>query len=256
MKNKSHLIYPIASMLLVLAIWELISFSGAIPEFFLPSPHQVLIATTELFVQNIFLKDVIFSLTRIMVGFFLAVVLGVPIGFLLGLNKRFALFVEPLIDFIRYTPMPAYIPLFILWLGIGELEKIVVIAVNVFFQLALMVANSVSAVPIKLIKSGSTLGATRKQILLRIIWPYALPRIFDDLRICIGWAWSGLILAEIVGSTSGIGFVIIQSQRLLQTDNVIGAIIVVGILGLLTDLIFNNLYKKYFPWAPKTEHHA
>ena len=249
-------IYASITLLILLGLWWLVTSFGWIKDFFLPSPLQVLIAAKDLFVINNFSKDIGISIFRILIGFLVAILAGLPVGFFLGLNKRFSLSVEPVIDFIRYTPIPAFIPLFILWLGIGELEKIVVIAVSVFFQFALMVANSVSSVPLKLIKSGKTLGANRWQIIIKVIFPFAKPRIFDDLRISMGWAWSGLMLAELVGSTSGIGFVIIQSQRLLQTANVIAAIIIVGMLGLLTDFIFNKLYIKYFPWAPKTDHHA
>ena len=169
--------------------------------------------------------------------------------FLLAINKRAAGMLEPLIDFIRYTPIPAFIPLFILWFGIGETEKIVVIFSAVFFQLVLMVANSVSTVPQALIDFAKTLGASRKEIVLKVIFRHAQPRIFKDLRVSMGWAWAGLMLAEIVGATSGIGFVIIQSQRLLQTGNVIAAIITVGVLGVITDVLFRNAYAKLFPWS-------
>lgn len=254
MKLKNN-IYSTGSLLIIIVAWWLVTTTGYIKEFFLPSPYQVLTSLVELFRDNNFLKDIGISLGRILSGFLLAIIVGIPTGFLLGLNKKFSLLVEPIIDFIRYTPMPAFIPLFILWLGIGEMEKMLVITFSVYFQLALMVANSVSAVPMKLIKSGETLGASKAQIVAKIILPYAKPRIFDDLRISMGWAWSGLMLAEIVGSSSGIGFVIIQSQRLLQTANVFSAIVVVGVLGLITDYMFKKTYQLLFPWAPKTNHH-
>jgi NitT/TauT family transport system permease protein len=119
-----------------------------------------------------------------------------------------------------------------------------------------MVANSVSAVPRAFVESARTLGATKWQIIERVIFPFTKPRIVDDLRVSMGWAWAGLMMAEIVGSTSGIGFVIIQSQRLLQTANVIAAIIIVGILGLLTDYFFKKLHRLWFPWVPKINHYA
>jgi len=244
------------SFLIVLGVWWFVTSVGLIADFFLPSPSAVVEATVRLFSQGNFISDIGISLFRILIGFGVAAILAVPLGILIGLNRRAEALIEPVVDFIRYTPIPAFIPLFILWFGIGELEKIVVIGVSVFFQLVLMVSNSVSLTPRDIIDSARTLGATHWHILTKVVYPYSKPRIFDDLRVSMGWAWAGLLIAEIVGSTSGIGFVIIQSQRLLQTGNVIGAIIIVGILGLTIDLIFKLLYKMFFPWAPKIRHHA
>lgn len=244
------------SFLILLGVWWFITAVGLIANFFLPSPSAVVEAIVRLFSQGNFISDIGISLFRILIGFGVAAILSVPLGILIGLNRRAEALIEPVVDFVRYTPIPAFIPLFILWFGIGELEKIVVIGVSVFFQLVLMVSNSVSLTPRDIIDSARTLGANHWQILTKVVYPYSKPRIFDDLRVSMGWAWAGLLIAEIVGSTSGIGFVIIQSQRLLQTGNVIGAIIVVGILGLTIDLIFKLLYKMFFPWAPKIQHHA
>lgn len=244
------------SFLIVLGVWWFVTSVGLIADFFLPSPSAVIEAIVRLFSQGNFISDIGISLFRIFIGFGVAAILAVPLGILIGLNRRAEALIEPVVDFIRYTPIPAFIPLFILWFGIGELEKIVVIGVSVFFQLVLMVSNSVSLTPRDIIDSARTLGASRWHVLTKVVYPYSKPRIFDDLRVSMGWAWAGLLIAEIVGSTSGIGFVIIQSQRLLQTGNVIGAIIIVGILGLTIDLIFKLLYKMFFPWAPKIRHHA
>lgn len=256
-KNKyEYISLAVLSFFLLLIVWGVVTSFGLIKPFFLPTPAEVIKAIFQLFNQGAFINDVGISLFRILVGFFVAVLFAVPIGILIGLNRRAEALIEPIVDFIRYTPIPAFIPLFILWFGIGELEKIVVISASVFFQLILMVANSVSFTPKQIIESAETLGANRWQIILKVIYPFSKPRIFDDLRVSMGWAWAGLILAEIVGSSSGIGYVIIQSQRLLQTANVIGAIIVVGVLGLASDFIFKWLYKILFPWAPKLDHHA
>ena len=256
MTKSRYVILASISFIILLFLWWGASASGLIKDFFLPNPFKVAASIIRLFAQNNFLKDVGISLFRILSGFIIAIIFGVPIGILIGLNKKAEALIEPIVDFIRYTPIPAFLPLFILWFGIGEVEKIVVIAVGVFFQLVLMVGNSVSETPEKIIESAKTLGANDWQIITKIIYPFAKPRIFDDLRISMGWAWAGLMIAEIVGSNSGIGFVIIQSQRLLQTANVIGAIIVVGILGLISDFIFKVAYKKYFPWVVKIDHHA
>lgn len=240
----------------LLGAWWLVTGLELVKDFFLPTPPRVAHAIVDLFAAGNFITDVGISLLRILVGFGAASLLAIPLGILIGVNKRVEAFIEPVVDFIRYTPIPAFIPLFILWFGIGETEKIVVIAFAVFFQLVLMVANSVSFTPGQIIDSTRTLGATRAEVVWKVIYPYAKPRIFDDLRVSMGWAWGGLILAEIVGSTAGIGSVIIQSQRLLQTAKVMGAVIVVGLLGVLSDYIFRWLYKINFPWALKIDRYA
>jgi NitT/TauT family transport system permease protein len=245
------IVLSISSFVLLILLWSSLTYTGIIRDFFLPTPDIVLIAMFDLFAKYSFLNDVLISVFRILTGFIIATVLAIPIGMALGLNKRFQAFTEPLIDFIRYTPIPAFIPLLILWFGIGELEKIIVIVLAVFFQLVLMVSNSISQVPRDIKEFAQTLGANKKELVTKVIYPHAKPRIFKDLRISMGWAWSGLMIAEIVGATSGIGFVIIQSQRLLQTQNVIAAIIMVGILGLLTDSIFKIAYEKLYPWVEK-----
>ena len=237
------------SFVIIFAVWWVVTSAGLIRDFFLPGPWAVAKAMLRLFTDYNFVKDIGISLFRIIIGFLIAVILAVPIGIMIGLNKIAQALIEPVIDFARYTPIAAAIPLFILWFGIGETEKIVIIATGVFFQLVLMVANSVSFTPQRIIDSAKTLGVSRFEMVTKVIYPFSKPRIFDDLRISMGLAWAGLILAEIVGSTSGIGYVIIQSQRLLQTANVISAIIIVGLLGLLTDYIFKLLYKIYFPWS-------
>ena len=252
MKNRlKTTLWGLTSFIVIVIIWGLLTYTRIIKPFFLPTPTEVLTAMFDLFIKYNFTGDVLISIFRILTGFVIATVLAIPIGVSLGLSKKFRSLIEPLIDFIRYTPIPAFIPLLILWFGIGELEKIIVIVLAVFFQLVLMVSNSISHVPKDIREFAKTLGANKKELVTKVIYQDAKPRIFDDLRVSMGWAWAGLMIAEIVGATSGIGFVIIQSQRLLRTENVISAIIIVGLLGLITDFIFKIAYKKLYPWAEK-----
>ncbi len=246
----------LAGFATVLGCWWLVTAFGSIEPFFLPKPTAVGSELVTLFTQEQFLSDIGVSVMRILIGFGLATMIALPIGIWMGMNHAAEATFEPLIDFIRYTPIPAFIPLFILWFGIGELEKIVVIVAAVFFQLVLMIAASVSRVPRALIESSRTLGASFEQITRLVVIPYALPTIIDDLRISMGWAWSGVMLAEIVGSTAGIGYVIIQAQRLLQTETVIAAIVVVGALGVVTDLAFKSFQRAAYPWYAPDDRHA
>lgn len=254
--NLGSLLRGSVSFLLVLALWSAVTYTGMVKDFFLPTPSAVLGGFYALFFEQGFLVDVLVSIGRVMAGFWVAVVLAIPAGIAIGLNKKAEAFIEPAVAFIRYIPTPALIPLFILWSGIGESEKILAIAQLLFFQLALMVANSVSFTPKEVVESARTLGASPWQIVTRVIFPSIRPRIFDDLRISIGWAWSALMAAEIVGATSGIGLVIVQAQRLLRTENVMAGILTIGIIGLLTDILMKRLYPWFFPWAPKLENHA
>lgn len=253
MKKSQYFVLIMSPFILLIAAWTAVTAYGFIQPFFLPSPIQVVHAGISLFKEQHFMKDMIISLIRIIFGFTAAAALAIPIGIAMGLNKKAEILLEPMIDFIRYIPIPAVTPLFILWFGIGETEKIIVIACSVFFQLVLMVANSVKAVPEEMVEFSQTLGAGKKDLVLKVIVPYSQPRIFDDLRVAMGLAWSSLLLAEIIGATSGIGYVIIQSQRLLQTHNVLWVVVVVGILGLLTDFLFKSINTLMFPWIGKEE---
>ncbi len=247
-EQRKNLLVILSPFIFILLIWYLVTLYGNVQSYFLPGPLAVFRAGFTLVRDDNFINDIFVSLTRIFLGFALGAALALPFGLLIGLNRKAESLIEPIIDFVRYTPIPAFIPLLILWLGIGEVEKIVIIAASVFFQLVLMIANSVSRVPDDMIQFSKTLGLTKSMVILKVILPFSWPRIIDDMRISLGWAWSSLLIAEIVGSTSGIGFVIIQSQRLLKTDNVIFAIIVVGVLGIVFDQFFKAVRKIFSPW--------
>ncbi len=253
--NNRHRLLPV-SFAVVLALWSALTYTHWISELFLPTPSATAAALAKLFIEGHFHCDIAISVFRILAGFCLATLVAIPIGMLIGLNRTAEWAIEPFLDFIRYTPIPAFIPLFILWFGVGEFEKIVIVAFSVFFQIVLMVANSVGLVPRSVVEYARTMGASRWYVLINVIYPYSQPKILDDLRVAMGWAWAVLTIAEIVGGASGIGFVIIQAQRLIQTPQVIAAILVVGLLGLITDATFKWIRHACFPWAVKVEDNA
>jgi NitT/TauT family transport system permease protein len=192
-----------AAFFLVLAIWSGLSYGGIVNPLFLPSPGKVLQTATELFGQGEIIGDIQVSFSRVALGFLLAAAIGVPLGILMGtLNLMEGLF-EPLMGFVRYMPASAFIPLFILWIGLGEGEKIAVIFFGTFFQLTLMVMDVTKNVSNELIEISYTLGASKGQIFSKVILPASLPGIVDTLRITFGWAWTYLVVAEIVGASSG-----------------------------------------------------
>jgi NitT/TauT family transport system permease protein len=141
------------------------------------------------------------------------------------------------------------VPLCILWFGIGDAQKIAVITLGVAFQLVLLFAADSASVPKELIEAGRTFGLSRWQVIRRIVLPWSMPAIWDDMRISAGWAWSYLVLAELVAGNRGVGYFIIQSQRYLETDRVFAGIILVGILGALTDLLFRISASRLFRWT-------
>ena len=233
----------------VLLVWSALTYGGFVSALFLPTPHRVLLAGIEQFAQFGFATDMLVSTSRVMAGFLAAAVIGVPLGLLMGTFKAVEALIEPLVGFIRYMPASAFIPLFILWLGIGDVVKIAIIFVGSFFQLVLMISVVALSVPKEMLETAYTLGAGRLQVIRRVLLPASLPGILDTLRIIVGWAWTYIIVAELVAAESGIGYMIINAQRMLQTGAIIFGILAIGFLGIVTDYIFKWLHRWLFPWS-------
>jgi NitT/TauT family transport system permease protein len=244
-----YLILAFGSFAFFLIIWSILTYGGLVDPLFLPSPGRVYQAGWDLFSELSFATDILNSVYRVMVGFIAAALIGVPIGLIMGTFKAAEAVTEPVVGFIRYMPASAFIPLFILWLGIGDIEKVAIIFVGSFFQLVLMVAVVAKNVHKDMLETAYTLGAKRFQVIRKVLLPASLPGIMDTLRIIIGWAWTYIIVAELVASASGIGYMIISSQRMLRTGNIIFGILTIGILGLMTDYFFKWLYNRLFPWV-------
>jgi NitT/TauT family transport system permease protein len=243
-----YLILALSSFAFLLIIWSILTYGRFVDPLFLPSPGRVFQAGVDLFSELGFTTDILNSVYRVMMGFVVAAIIGVPIGLIMGTFKVAEAFTEPVVGFIRYMPASAFIPLFILWLGIGDIEKIAIIFVGSFFQLVLMVAVVAKNVHKDMLETAYTLGAKRFQVIRKVLLPASLPGIVDTLRIIVGWAWTYIIVAELVASASGIGYMIISSQRMLRTGNIIFGILTIGMLGLITDFFFKWLYNKLFPW--------
>jgi len=243
-----YLILALSSFAFLLIIWSILTYGRFVDPLFLPSPGRVFQAGVDLFSELGFTTDILNSVYRVMMGFVVAAIIGVPIGLIMGTFKVAEAVTEPVVGFIRYMPASAFIPLFILWLGIGDIEKIAIIFVGSFFQLVLMVAVVAKNVHKDMLETAYTLGAKRFQVIRKVLLPASLPGIVDTLRIIVGWAWTYIIVAELVASASGIGYMIISSQRMLRTGNIIFGILTIGMLGLITDFFFKWLYNKLFPW--------
>ncbi len=232
-----------------LAVWSLLSATMEAAAVFLPSPLEVAEAGVTLFRERDFAGDILASILRVSAGFVAAVVVAIPIGLLAGTMRPVDALVQPFNDFLRYLPVAALIPLSILWVGIGDAQKIAIIFIGTVFQLIPLVADTAARVPRHLVELGYTMGANSRQVLLRVVLPWCLPTLYDHARVALGWAWSYLVVAELVAATSGIGHVIIQSQRFIQTGNVMASIVVIGAIGLLFDQLFKIPRRKLFPWS-------
>lgn len=249
-----------AGFALVIGVWSLFAYTGAAPAlglsnlhnpFFLPSPGTVGKTLYNMFAHEGFAHDVWASTRRIGLGFLISTAIGIPLGVAIGSFRVVQAFFEPVIAAIRYMPASAFIPLLIIWFGIYEKEKIAVIFIGVFFPLTLLIADVSANIPKELLNIAYTLGASRWQVFWRVLLPASWPGVLDNMRIGIGWAWTYLIVAELVAASTGIGHVILAASRFLRTDEIIAGIITIGILGLLTDALFRWAYWLLFPYSER-----
>ena len=222
---------------------------------YLPAPHEVFRAfftafTTEPRLPNEpwFHESLAHSIRTIAWAFFISSLIGVPLGILCGAFRFFARLQEPFIEFFRYLPAPAFGALCVAILGIDDGPKIAIIVIGTFFQQVLVISNTVRKVDPALIEAAQTLGASRWALVRRVIIPASISDIYTDMRILLGWAWTYLIVAEVVGTMSGITYFINQQARYRNFDNVYAAIMMIGIIGFTSDLFLSWLGRVLFPW--------
>lgn len=239
------------SIALPLLLWLGVTTFGKIDPTFLPSPAAVIAAGQQLWGTGELLKDIVASLWRVGVGFFLAAAFSIPIGILMGSFASIRALFEPLFGLMRYMPAPAFIPLLILYLGIGEEPKISLIFIGVFFFNALMAMDTVKFVSKDLIEATYTLGGNRLQTLLQVIFPHALPGIIDACRINLAAAWQLVIVSELIAATEGLGRRISVAGRFLRTDEIFVGLIVIGLIGLSIDMLFKLLLRITCSWATR-----
>ncbi len=248
---------PLSRILSVLSIafpfllWLIISNAGVVDKLFLPTPAQVFQALVELWTKEELAKDILFSLFRVGSGFLLAATISIPLGTLMGTFPSIRAMFEPLIGLVRYMPASAFIPLLILYFGIGELPKVLLIFIGTLFFNTLMVMDSVKFVPKELIETTYTLGGKRLQVLLQVISPFILPNIIDAARVNMAASWNLVIVSELVAATEGLGRKITVAQRFLKTDQIFAGVIVIGLIGLSIDLLFRLLQRTVCKWSMK-----
>lgn len=239
----------VVSFVLVLAIWTVVSVCQLVDESMLPTPWVVFQNIVDSFIDGTIYGDMWISIYRIVCGFLISVLIGVPLGIAIGTFKFADSLFRPLCEFIRYMPVPAFLPLIMMWVGIGEEAKIGVILLGTLFQMILMVADDAMLVSNDLLNSGYTLGASNMQVITKILIPAMMPKLMDTLRILMGWAWTYVTVAELVAANAGLGYSILKAQRFLKTDSVYAGIIIIGLLGLIFDRVFAICNKRLFRWA-------
>ncbi|MFF5110875.1 ABC transporter permease [Streptosporangium sp. NPDC000509] len=238
-----------ASVLVPLALWAAVGMAGLVDPTFLPSPLAVLEAFAEMLGSGQLLDDTLASLGRVGTGFGLAVLISVPLGVAMGTSAVALALLEPAVGLLRYMPAAAFIPLLIIWLGLGEPSKIAILVLGVVFFNTLMVADAVRRVPGELGQAAATLGARRGEILRKVTWPYALPAVVDAARINAAAAWNFVVVAELIAAESGLGYRIVRAQRFLQTDKIFAVLVVIGIVGLLIDVALRLLRDRLGRWV-------
>ena len=239
----------LAFFVLFFVAWGIATLGGFVPKTFLADPIAMVKSGWVLLTEQGFAKDIGFTIWRVLGGFVIAAILAVPLGVAMGAYKPVEAFFEPFVSFARYLPASAFIPLLILWAGIGEAQKLSLIFIGSFFQLVLMIALQVGGTRRDLVEAAYTLGASDVGIVKSVLIPAAAPQIAETLRLVLGWAWTYVIVAELIGASNGIGHMITDSQALLATDQIIFGIITIGVIGLISDLAFKRANRALFRWA-------
>ncbi len=248
-------VYASTSTLAVAGIllgWSVLAYGVLVNPIFLPSPGDVLRAAYKMIADGSLWIHIQASVFVILTGYLLSTIVAVPLGIVMGSFKIVEALIEPVTGFVRYLPVSAMIPLLILWVGIDWKEKVAVIFIGTFFQQVILVADVSANVSKDLVDVSYTLGAGRGDVVRRVLIPATLPGVVDNLRITMGWAWTYLVVAELVAANEGLAYMILNSMRGLYTDRIFVGILVIGLLGITTDQLFKLVHRTCLPWSPRT----
>lgn len=246
---RTYMIIALLSFAALFFAWWIAAEIDLAKDIFLPSPADVWIRGVELVEDGTLWDDTKVSFVRITIGFAISTAIALPIGIAIGTYRLAEAAIEPPVDFIRYMPAVAFLPLTIVWVGVDESQKWLIIFIGTFFQQVLLVMDNVKRVPREYVDISHTLGMRDHSVLRKVVLPAAAPAIWDTLRITLGWAWTWLVIAELVAASDGLGHRIIVAQRYFQTDTIFVGILVIGLLGLIMDQIMKYTGKRIFRWA-------
>lgn len=248
----SNVIISALTLLAILLVWWGVTAMQLISPLFLPAPQQVLeqlvSISTQGFMDATLGQHLAASLGRILVALLAAVVIGVPVGIAMGLNPTVRGILDPIIEIYRPVPPLAYLPLMVIWFGIGETSKILLIYLAIFAPVTLTAAAGVRSVEQVRVRAAQALGANRWQVLWYVVLPNALPEILTGLRIGLGVGWSTLVAAELIAATRGLGFMIQSAGEFLATDVVIAGISVIALIAFALELGLRALQRRLTPW--------
>ncbi|MBM7345874.1 taurine ABC transporter permease TauC [Pantoea coffeiphila] len=242
-----------ATLVVVVALWWLVTALQLVTPLFLPPPQQVLqklltIAGSTGFMDATLWQHLGASLTRILIALLAAVVIGVPVGIFMGLNETVRGILDPLIELYRPVPPLAYLPLMVIWFGIGETSKILLIYLAIFAPVAMSALAGVKSAQQVRLRAARSLGASRWQVLWFVVLPGALPEILTGLRIGLGVGWSTLVAAELIAATRGLGFMVQSAGEFLATDVVLAGIAVIALIAFALELGLRALQRRLTPW--------
>lgn len=229
-------------------LWWAASDFGWINAFLLPSPQKVARTLFELAQSGALAKHSLVSLQRVALGYGMAVAIAVPLAVVFAFSTLVRNLLEPLLEFLRQIPPLALMPLLMLWLGIGETQKVGIIILACFFPIFLGVRGGIAQVDAKLIEVGRVCGLSRSDIMRRIVLPSSMPSLVVGLRIGLGYSWRALVGAELIASSAGLGYMIVDAENLARTDIVLAGILVIGVIGLLADLALKASIARAAPW--------
>jgi len=236
----------------LLGLWWLASALALVPPLFLPSPLAVLgkfkAVALDGFVDATLWQHAATSVARVFAALLLAIASAIPVGILIGLSSRARAVFDPLIEFYRPIPPLAYLPLIVIWFGIGELSKVLLIYLAIFAPLAIATLHGVRRVDQNRLRAAQSLGASRWQLVRFVILPSAVPDVLTGIRIGLGVGWSTLVAAELIAATRGLGFMIQSAAQFLVTDVVIMGILVIALIASGFEYGLRWLQRKYVPW--------
>lgn len=239
------------SIVLLIVLWAIVSRLEFFPTKYFPDPISVAQTAIIMFSSEGFLVDILASAGRIAVAFSVAAAIAIPLGLLMSSFKAVEAFVEPTVDFARYVPVPALLPIFVLLGGIGEAPKFLVLFMGTFFQLVLLIMDDADRVPRLDLEIARTMGASTVEVFRDVLVPHLLPQIYDRLRVTLGWCWTYLVIAELINVQTGVGHVIKEGSRHQDAERVFVCCIALGLIGLLTDYVAKFFYRRMFPYATK-----
>ena len=238
----------IAGMVVLSLMW-IVAAAVTDADNIVPTPAATWSAAVELWNSGELWPDFLASAQRVAIGYSISVAIGFTVGVLTGSFRSFDAFTEGQIGFLRYIPATALLPVFLFWLGIDESPKIALIVVGTVFYNVLMSADVVRNVPRELISVSYTLGAGRLKVLRKVIVPHSLPGLIDVARINLAAAWLMLVVSELLAAQEGLAFRIVRAQRFRQVDRMFALLIILGIIGVISDLALRKLRDRSAPWA-------